>query len=141
VRVSGETDLKTLLRTMQPEARAGAYEFVSATAPTPEEIASAIAVVHEDEGVTLVRPTAESAVDAMACITLTVHSSLQAVGLTAAVATALAERGIACNVVAGFHHDHLFVPWARRTDAIAALTELAPDPGCFPEPDVAQSTP
>ena len=122
--MSGETDLKTLLRTMQPEVHAGAYEFVSATHPTPEEIASAIVVVREDEGVTLVRPAAESAADAMACITLTVHSSLQAVGLTAAVATALAERGIACNVVAGFHHDHLFVPFARQTDALEALAAL-----------------
>ena len=84
--MSGETDLKTLLRTMRPMLRAGAYEFVLATDPTPEEIASAIVVVREDEGVTLVLPTAATIPDAMACITLTVHSSLQAVGLTAAVA-------------------------------------------------------
>jgi hypothetical protein len=54
-----------------------------------------------------------------------VHSSLQAVGLTAAVATALAERGIACNVVAGFHHDHLFVPHERGAEAMDALAELS----------------
>jgi len=47
------------------------------------------------------------------------------VGLTAAVAGALAEAGIACNVVAGFHHDHLFVPWERREDALAILSDLS----------------
>jgi hypothetical protein len=47
------------------------------------------------------------------------------VGLTATVATALAEAGIACNVVAGFHHDHLFVPWERREDALAILSDLS----------------
>lgn len=123
--MSGETDLKTLLRTMRPALRAGAYEFVSTADPMPDEVASAIAVVREDEGVTLVRPTVESSADAMAWITLTVHSSLQAVGLTAAVATALAAHGIACNVIAGFHHDHLFVPFARRTEALEALAALA----------------
>jgi hypothetical protein len=45
--------------------------------------------------------------------------------LTAAVAGALAERGIACNVVAGFHHDHLFVPWGRRDEALVLLQRLS----------------
>ena len=63
--------------------------------------------------------------DRFAWITLDVHSALDAVGLTAAVAGALAERGIACNVVAGFHHDHLFVPVDRAGDAIDALDALS----------------
>jgi uncharacterized protein len=54
-----------------------------------------------------------------------VHSDLAAVGLTAAFAGALASEGISCNVIAGFHHDHLFVPWERRADAMAALGRLA----------------
>jgi hypothetical protein len=54
-----------------------------------------------------------------------VHSALDGVGLTAAVASVLAERGIACNVVAGFHHDHLFVPWERREEALEALASLS----------------
>jgi hypothetical protein len=53
------------------------------------------------------------------------HSSLEAVGLTAAVATALAARGIAANVIAGARHDHVFVPAARADDALAALRDLA----------------
>src|SRR5947207_1732020 len=103
--MNGETDLRTLISTMRPALGVGAYEFVTTIAPDIDELMSAMVVVREDEGVTLVRAVEESAADAMACITLTVHSSLQAVGLTAAVATALGERGIACNVVAGFHHD------------------------------------
>jgi len=122
--MSGETDLRTLISTMRPALGVGAYEFVTTIAPDIDELMSAMVVVREDEGVTLVRAVEDSEADAMACITLTVHSSLQAVGLTAAVATALGERGIACNVVAGFHHDHLFVPFARRTDALEALLAL-----------------
>ena len=48
-----------------------------------------------------------------AWITLGVESPLTAVGLTAAVSTALAEAGIACNVVAAMRHDHVFVPFDR----------------------------
>ena len=68
---------------------------------------------------TLIRPG-----KGWARITLQVHSSLAAVGLTARVAESLAARGISANMVAAFHHDHVFVPWARRTDALNALAEL-----------------
>jgi len=53
-----------------------------------------------------------------------VPSDLAAVGLTAAFAQALAAVGISCNVLAGAHHDHLFVPVDRATDALAALRAL-----------------
>ncbi|MEO1490422.1 MAG: ACT domain-containing protein, partial [Pseudomonadota bacterium] len=58
---------------------------------------------------------------------LEVHSDLEAVGLTAAVSVALADAGIACNVIAGLHHDHLFVPWERRETAIEQLQRLSAD--------------
>ena len=61
----------------------------------------------------------------MARISLSVHSALTAVGLTAAVATALAARRISANVVAGFHHDHILMPWDRRMAAMAALQTLS----------------
>nr|WP_302848565.1 ACT domain-containing protein [Rhodobacter calidifons] len=56
---------------------------------------------------------------------MTVQSDLAAVGLTAAFAGALGREGISCNVVAGYHHDHLFVPWDRRWDAMVALRALS----------------
>ena len=57
-------------------------------------------------------------------IVLTVHSALDGFGLTAAVAGKLAEAGIACNMIAAFHHDHVFVPSADATKALALLHEL-----------------
>lgn len=126
--MSGVTDLEELIHSMRPEARDGEYVIVTSEAiELPAE-----AMIREAEGTTLVmrREDADAAgipYDFVAAwITLTVHSSLAAVGLTAAVSTALADAGISCNVLAGFHHDHLLVPADRRDDALevlAALTE------------------
>jgi hypothetical protein len=126
--MSGITHLEELIHSMRPEARDGEFVVVITEAPgLPAE-----AVIREAEGTTLVlrREDADAAgipYDFVAAwITLTVHSSLTAVGLTAAVSTALADAGIPCNVLAGFHHDHLLVPAERRDDALevlAALTE------------------
>ena len=52
------------------------------------------------------------------------HSSLEAVGLTAALSKRLADAGISANMIAALHHDHLFVPWDRRDEALAALRGL-----------------
>jgi hypothetical protein len=91
---------------------------------------SPVATVAESEGLTLVLP-AEQAIGAgfavllrAAWITLTVHSDLQAVGLTAAFVGALGRAGIGCNVVAGAYHDHIFVPLERAQSAMAALKAL-----------------
>jgi len=86
--------------------------------------------VREAEGLTLVLPVEQAAAVGLSgtfrCrqITLRVQSALDAVGLTAAFATALGNEGISCNVVAGFHHDHLFVPVADAERAISALEAL-----------------
>jgi hypothetical protein len=93
------------------------FQLVAGEAP-----ANAFALIREDEGVTAIVPAENGG---FARITLQVHSALEGVGLTAAVATALAAAGIACNVVAGFHHDHLFVPWERREEALAILQRLS----------------
>ena len=87
------------------------------------------------EGTTLVLAVDDAAAAGLtgtfrcAWITLDVDSALDAVGLTAAVATALADRGISCNMVAGLRHDHLFVPVDRAHDAVAVLEALARRPG------------
>jgi uncharacterized protein len=113
------SDLAGMLAGMAPvlDARAWRFEVVEGEPP-----ADAFALIREDEGTTAIMPGEGGD---FARITLQVHSALEGVGLTAAVSGALAAAGIACNVVAGFHHDHLFVPWDRRTEALAVLRELA----------------
>ena len=113
------SDLRAMLSGMAPVLDARRWGFVLVEASPP---ADAFALIREDEGTTAIVP--DEGGD-FARITLTVHSALEGVGLTAAVAGALAERGIACNVVAGFHHDHLFVPRERAEEALEALRELA----------------
>ncbi|THD85004.1 ACT domain-containing protein [Aliigemmobacter aestuarii] len=127
--MTGETDLAVLLRSMQPDLRGKDWGFAVAHA-VPEGILP-FATVAEDEGLTLVAPMAalQSAGLApegpMARISLTVHSSLQAVGLTAAFATALGQAGISANVIAGFHHDHIFVAAADADRAMTVLRALS----------------
>ena len=100
------------------DGRAWRFAVVAEGAAPPD----AFALVREDEGLTAILPDEDGD---FARITLMVHSALEGVGLTAAVSGALAEAGIACNVVAGFHHDHLFVPWERREEALAVLQRLS----------------
>jgi uncharacterized protein len=133
--MAGETDLRNLLRGMRPRLNPGAYVFTTVPATTPPMGLSPIVTVSEGEGLTLVLRQDEAhgaglAYDFVAgWITLLVHSALEAVGLTAAVAAELAREGISCNVVAGFYHDHLFVPYDRVADAVNALNRLAADAG------------
>lgn len=132
--MTGERDLPTLLRTLSPELRPGRFVFTTTTSPLPPE-ATPVVTVREEEALTLVLGQDQAdhlglAYDHVAAwITLRVHSALDAVGLTAAVATRLAEAGIACNVVAGYHHDHLFVPAAAARAAMTALADLTSEPG------------
>ena len=127
--MAGLTDLQQMLATLHPEVREGEYVYV--TDPGPSTALEPEAVVVEGEGRALVvrREVADAAglpYDFVGSwITLTVHSSLEAVGLTAAFSTALARAGIGCNVLAGLHHDHILVPADRRDDAVAVLRGLA----------------
>ena len=122
-----ETNLTILLRTMEPELFAEPYGF----AVWGGELSfRPFATVAEAAGLTVVAPLAEMRAagmmsDPWARISLTVHSDLAAVGLTAAFAGALGAEEISCNVIAGYHHDHLFVQWDRRGDAMAALRALS----------------
>jgi hypothetical protein len=89
------------------------------------------AVVQEKEGPTLVVSVSDAVevgapVDFVAVwLTLTVWSSLESVGLTAAFASALAESGVPCNVIAGYHHDHLLVPASQADEALRVLRKLS----------------
>jgi hypothetical protein len=124
----GETDLDVMLSTLAVQRRPGIFTYIAVEVPTPGLLAAAHAVVKEGPLTTIVLPV-DAAVRAgqlvtveLAWLTLTVQSSLEAVGLTAAVSARLAEIDIPCNVLAGYHHDHLLVPVDRVDDAVAALT-------------------
>ncbi|MBC3208048.1 ACT domain-containing protein [Pseudomonas sp. SWRI111] len=129
--MAGETSLSTLLCSMSPQLNSGEYVFCTlpdAQLPTGLEL---IGSFREQEGLTVIlkRSDAEQAglsFDYVAAwITLNVHSALQAVGLTAAFATALGKAGISCNVIAGYYHDHLFVGQADAERAMHVLRDLS----------------
>ncbi|MCZ8370828.1 MAG: ACT domain-containing protein [Porphyrobacter sp.] len=111
-------ELAAMLAGMAPALDARRWRFVLVEGPPPQD---AFALIREDDGTTAILP---GVTGDFARVTLTVHSALDGVGLTAAVAGALAQAGIACNVVAGFHHDHIFVPWARADETLAILQRL-----------------
>ena len=126
--MSGETNLQKLLASMEPVLLEERYVF--ATVERLPEGITPVGTFREAEGWTLILPEAEAAGLAMVtapmrCISLTIHSAFEAVGLTAAFATELAVHGISANVVAGFYHDHIFVPAAHAERALVALRELS----------------
>ena len=119
--MTGETDLARLLAGLDPALDPQPWRFVTGPDPAPD----ALMTFREAEGVTAIVSAEPDARDAFRRITLRVHSSLHAVGLTAAAATRLTEIGVPANVVAAYHHDHLFVPAADAERALAALQALA----------------
>lgn len=131
--MTGETDLGKMLASLQPTLREGEYVFCTmengryGDHPELEPIASFL----EAEGLTLVIPKPRADQHGIPyegvfrCITLSVHSSLDAVGLTAVVAAKLAEHSISANVIAAYYHDHIFVQSHRAKAALAALRELS----------------
>ena len=133
--MSGESDLAILLGSLAPIVSPDDYVFVSRPTATYGDGAelSPIAVFREPEGLTLIVPKdrADAAGEhydgAYRLISLGAYSALHAIGLTAAITAALSNRGISANVVAAFHHDHLFVPASQVDDAVAALVQLAGD--------------
>lgn len=128
--MAGETDLGRLLAGMAPELAGCDWGYAVVQGALPEALAW-FALVREAEGLTVVAPMAAlraaglTAEGPMARITLTVHSALEAVGLTAAVSGALAAAGISANMVAGFHHDHIFLPAQDAEKAMAVLRDLS----------------
>jgi len=127
VSAPGETDLATMLASLDVARRPGEFTYVSVRVPTPGLLAAAQAMVVEEGLSSLVVPvtTAERAglpvSVRLAWLTLTVQSSLDAVGLTAVVARRLAAVDIPCNVLAGYLHDHVLVPVDRADEAAAAI--------------------
>jgi len=130
--MAGETDLDKLLALLQPKLLEGEFVFCSVPDIRYGDLADLhpLACYQEDEGLSLllekhVADAAELQYNSVfRGITLSVHSSLDAVGFTAAVANKLAANGISANVVAAHYHDHVFVPADKAELALQLLTEI-----------------
>lgn len=129
--MSEEKDLSNLLKSMNPKLNMGEYVFCSINDLSIVDIHKVISMIKEEEGITIIiereladRLTLNYSYIA-SWITLTVHSSLEAVGLTAAFSKALSDNGISCNVVAGYFHDHIFVALEDTEVSMDILNRLA----------------
>ncbi|ASU33477.1 ACT domain-containing protein [Mucilaginibacter xinganensis] len=127
----GETNLAALLETMSPKLNEGDYVFCTVSTLDNIDPKEIIGLFKEDEGWTVII-NKEQADEinlnytyVASWITLTVHSALEAVGLTAAFSNALAKEGISCNVLAAFYHDHIFVAKQDAEKAMNALRKLS----------------
>ena len=128
--MTGETNLDTLLKTMKPKLNMGVFVFCTVKNLTLVNLNESVLFFKEEEGYTII--VKKEVADTLkldytfisSWITLTVHSSLEAVGLTAAFSKALADNGIGCNVVAAFYHDHIFVPIQDTDKAMAVLNSF-----------------
>ena len=131
--MSGEKNLNKLLGSMSPQLSNVEYVFCTVKNADYGDYAEAepIASILEQEGLTLVLTRKSAEKNGLTwegifkCITLNIHSSLQATGLTAAVSGKLSEHRISANVIAGFFHDHIFVPADLSEKALALLSELS----------------
>lgn len=129
--MSGEKDLQKLLKSMKPQHNAGDYVFCTIKNTGDFDLNRVEMFFREEEGDTLILK--KEAADqynleysvVMSWITLTVHSSLEAVGLTAAFSKALSDNGISCNVVAAYFHDHIFVNKNDTEKAMEVLNQLS----------------
>lgn len=125
--MTGESNLDTLLRTLRPRLNVGDFVFCSVNDLALVDLKEIILFFKEDESITII--IKKELADRLkldysfiaSWITLTVHSSLEGVGLTAAFSKALSDKGISCNVVAAYYHDHIFV---GKKDAEKAMEVL-----------------
>ena len=131
--MSGETDLSAMLQSMTVSVRPDLYTVLSLPpgADVPALGDGVSAIIEESEGLTVVatleRAQKEGWPDDFVAswLTIDVHSSLETVGLTAAFSRALGRAGIACNVIAAFHHDHILVPHDKSEAAVEVIEALA----------------
>ena len=133
--MSGEADLGALLRNMTAELVPGVFVFVTLPDRAVPPSLTPRMIFQEAEGTTLIVLQSEAEAARLEyefpcrMITLNVHSALEAVGFLAVIATALAGEGMGVNPVAGFYHDHLFVPQDRADDALRILARMAAEAG------------
>ncbi len=128
--MTGETDLQKLLKEMNPKLSEGEFVYCLVDSISHAAALNPLCFFQEEEGVTVILPRADADKAGLpysvicAWITLTVHSALEAVGLTAAVSHALTNANISCNVVAAYYHDHIFIPVKDAEQAMQVLLKL-----------------
>jgi len=128
--MTGETDLQKLLKEMNPKLNDGEFVYCLVDSISHAAALNPLCFFQEEEGVTVILPRADADKAGLsysvicAWITLTVHSALEAVGLTAAVSHALTNANISCNVVAAYYHDHIFIPVKDVEQAMQVLLKL-----------------
>lgn len=130
--MTGIIEIETLLHSLKPELMVGEYVFCTVAGELAQHVhLNPLATFREGEGLTLVLEKNVAQRDKMVFegvykqITLSVHSSLDAVGLTAAVSSKLTSHGISANVIAAYYHDHIFVQKENAELALSALQELS----------------
>ncbi len=129
--MAGITNISELLKEMTPVLNEGEYVFCSVGDIGLVDLKDTIGTFREKEGISVILKRSKAdelhlKYDYVASwITLQVHSSLEAVGLTAAFSTELANNDISCNVVAGYYHDHIFVDQKAAKKALEVLNKLS----------------
>ena len=127
----GETNLAKLVNSLSPKLNKGEYIFTTVKNTESITRSDILCEFKEQEGITIILSRQKPddlnlPYDFIASwITLNVHSSLQAVGLTAAFSTELASQGISCNVISGYYHDNIFVNKKDESKAIESLKNLS----------------
>ncbi len=126
--MNGQNNLDILLKDMRPELQEGPYVFLTSRNGFSADVQNdAIMIFRETEGITAIvremtaRTLQKDAQPHWAMITLTIHSDLNAVGFLAAITAKLAQAGISVNPVSAYFHDHLFIPWKKRDEAMRVL--------------------
>lgn len=129
--MNGEKNLEILLKTMKPKINLGEFVFCEVKNLEKIKLNEIVMSFREEESITII--TKKEIADKLnlkysfiaSWITLTIHSSLEAVGLTAAFSKALSKKGISCNVVAAFYHDQIFVDKKDTEKAIEILNKFS----------------
>ena len=128
--MAGELNLRALCRGMAPLLQPEAFVYCCVSDSPPAGL-EPVGTFREAEGLTVIVSLKQAVAAGLsfefewAQITLEIHSALEAVGFIATISGALAKEGIPCNVVSAWYHDHLFVPYERRHQAMQLLRELA----------------
>lgn len=129
--MNGEKNLEILLKTMKPKMNLGEFVFCEVENLEKIKLNEIVMSFREEESITII--TKKEIADKLnlkysfiaSWITLTIHSSLEVVGLTAAFSKTLSKKGISCNVVAAFYHDHIFVDKKDTQKAMEILNKFS----------------